>query len=182
MPNDPCPSTEEEKNALNRDRNNKWLRKLPDIIILLLTYIAVMLALEFLDFKLYIKFLLGSSKLVLMAFGYPVSISSNVLAGDYGSVSLAKSCLGLVTIYISASNKTKALLYILVGIIILNLINILRIILLFVHLQKYGDYMLTMDSHDIYNYVIYGIIFILWVIWFEFYYSHKVKGNHIFSK
>lgn len=41
LPNDPCPSTEEEKNALNRDRNNKWLRKLPDIIADKSSFIAV---------------------------------------------------------------------------------------------------------------------------------------------
>lgn len=32
MPDDPCPSTEEEKNLLNRDRNRKWLEKLPAIM------------------------------------------------------------------------------------------------------------------------------------------------------
>lgn len=41
IPNDPCPSTEEEKNALNRDRNKKWLEKLPAIMSGRSSFIAV---------------------------------------------------------------------------------------------------------------------------------------------
>lgn len=40
-PDDPCPNTEEEKNALNRDRNLKWLEKLPDIMADKPSFIAV---------------------------------------------------------------------------------------------------------------------------------------------
>lgn len=40
-PDDPCPSTEEEKNALNRDRNTKWLEKLPSIMADKPSFIAV---------------------------------------------------------------------------------------------------------------------------------------------
>jgi uncharacterized protein YbaP (TraB family) len=40
-PNDPCPSTEEEKNALNKDRNMKWLEKLPAIMADKPSFIAV---------------------------------------------------------------------------------------------------------------------------------------------
>ena len=41
IPNDPCPSTEEEKNALNKDRNEKWLEKLPAIMADKSSFIAV---------------------------------------------------------------------------------------------------------------------------------------------
>ncbi|MDD4776723.1 MAG: TraB/GumN family protein [Fermentimonas sp.] len=41
LPNDPCPSTEEEKNAINRDRNGKWLQKLPAIMADKSSFIAV---------------------------------------------------------------------------------------------------------------------------------------------
>lgn len=39
--NDPCPSTEEEKNRLNKDRNEKWLKKLPQIMAEKPSFIAV---------------------------------------------------------------------------------------------------------------------------------------------
>lgn len=41
MPDDPCPSTEEEKNILNADRNRKWLDKLPSIMEERSSFIAV---------------------------------------------------------------------------------------------------------------------------------------------
>lgn len=41
IPNDPCPSTEEEKNVLNGDRNRKWLEELPSIMGEKSSFIAV---------------------------------------------------------------------------------------------------------------------------------------------
>jgi hypothetical protein len=41
MPDDPCPSTEDEKNALNGDRNRKWLGELPAIMTEKSSFIAV---------------------------------------------------------------------------------------------------------------------------------------------
>ena len=41
VPNDPCPSTEEEKNALNKDRNEKWLAQLPAIMEESASFVAV---------------------------------------------------------------------------------------------------------------------------------------------
>ena len=41
IPDDPCPSTEEEKNALNGDRNTKWLAKLPSLMEERSSFIAI---------------------------------------------------------------------------------------------------------------------------------------------
>jgi len=40
-PDDPCPSTEEEKDALNKDRNARWLEQLPAIMAEKSSFIAV---------------------------------------------------------------------------------------------------------------------------------------------
>jgi hypothetical protein len=40
-PDDPCPTTEEEKDALNSDRNSKWLEQLPAIMAERSSFIAV---------------------------------------------------------------------------------------------------------------------------------------------
>lgn len=40
-PDDPCPSTAEEKNALNRERNKQWLKKLPALMEERSSFIAV---------------------------------------------------------------------------------------------------------------------------------------------
>lgn len=41
IPNDPCPSTQEEKDVLNKNRNMKWLEKLPAIMQQKSSFIAV---------------------------------------------------------------------------------------------------------------------------------------------
>lgn len=41
IPNDPCPSTDEENEAINGDRNRKWLEKLPAIMEEKSSFIAV---------------------------------------------------------------------------------------------------------------------------------------------
>lgn len=40
-PDDPCPASDEERNALNKDRNEKWLEKLPSIMEDKPSFIAV---------------------------------------------------------------------------------------------------------------------------------------------
>lgn len=41
LPNDPCPSTQEEKDVMNKDRNERWLKALPDIMREKSSFIAV---------------------------------------------------------------------------------------------------------------------------------------------
>lgn len=41
LPDDPCPSTQEEKDVLNKDRNEKWLAALPEIMRQKSSFIAV---------------------------------------------------------------------------------------------------------------------------------------------
>lgn len=41
IPNDPCPSTEEEKEAINKNRNDEWVEKLPAIMTEKSSFIAV---------------------------------------------------------------------------------------------------------------------------------------------
>jgi len=41
LPNDPCPSTQEEKDVMNKNRNQKWLEKLPEIMSGKSSFIAV---------------------------------------------------------------------------------------------------------------------------------------------
>ena len=41
MADDPCPSTQEEKDVLNKDRNVKWLEKLPAMMSEKSSFIAV---------------------------------------------------------------------------------------------------------------------------------------------
>ena len=127
------------------------------------------------DYQLWISFLFTSSKEILGLFGYSATVEPFYLMGDNGSIFMLKSCLGYHTMLlfgifvILTGNTTNKIrwMYIISGFLFLNFVNIIRFVLLFIHIQKHGDYMLAMDVHDMYNYIIYGIVFIMWVIWFE---------------
>ncbi len=149
-------------------------RKLLDIIIIFYGYSIITFALGFFKFRLYIGLLLKSSQGILGLLGYDAVVEPYLLIGNNGSISVYRTCLGFMTmflfaalVYITDNERKRGWRYIILGLLILNLLNILRIVLLFVHIQKHGDYILTMDVHDIYNYIFYFIVFVLWVIWFE---------------
>ncbi|HEC44120.1 MAG TPA: hypothetical protein ENI20_14955 [Bacteroides sp.] len=152
-------------------------KKLPAIIIIIFIYALMSkFFLGIFQYTSWINFLFHSSAGILKLFNYPVYVESHNLIGENGSIYMAKSCLGLNTmmlfaaiVIITAKNTRIKWLYIVFGVIFLNIVNIIRFVLLFIHIQKHGDYVLSMDVHDMYNYVIYGIVFILWIFWFEKY-------------
>lgn len=124
----------------------------------------------------WVNFLFHSSAGIIRLLGYSVSVDSHMLIGPNGSIYMEKPCLGLNTmllfaaiVYITGRNDRTRWYYILFGLIFLNLVNIIRFVLLFMHIQKHGDYVLAMDLHDMYKYITYAIVFILWVFWFEKY-------------
>lgn len=127
------------------------------------------------DYHIWINILFTSSKIILGLFGYSATVEPFYLHGDNGSIFMLKSCLGYQTMFLFAvfilltgntSNRIRWI-YILSGFLFLNIVNIVRFVLLFIHVQKHGDYVLTMNLHDMYNYIIYAIVFVLWIIWFE---------------
>ncbi len=152
-------------------------KKLPAIIIIIFIYALMSkFFLGIFQYTPWINFLFHSSAGILKMLNYSVYVESHFLIGENGSIYMAKACLGLNTmmlfaaiVFITAKNTRIKWLYIVFGVIFLNIVNIFRFVLLFIHIQKYGDYVLSMDLHDMYNYVIYGIVFILWIFWFERY-------------
>jgi exosortase/archaeosortase family protein len=165
-------------------------RKLPDIIKIIYVYIIVLFSLGYFDFSLLIDFILGSSQRIVGLLGYYAVVKDTLLIGDNGSISMYRTCLGIMTmflfaalVYLTGSKNKRGWGFIIIGLFILNLANIARIVLVFIHLQKHGDYLLAMDIHDLYNYATYFIVFILWVIWFEKYMDRKtIKSIRSFHK
>ena len=149
--------------------------KLPHLFAVLLIFVLLSnLFLGSFKYTIWIQFLFHMSAGVLQILEYAVSVESQLLVGEYGNVFLAKSCLGLNTmllfasiVYFTGKDGWHKWLYILGGIVLLNLLNIARFVLIFIHIQKNQGYVTELNTHDIYNSIIYGIIFILWIIWFE---------------
>jgi exosortase/archaeosortase family protein len=151
--------------------------KLPEIftIMFLFTLLSNFL-LGFFQYSAWINLMFNISAWILNILNYPAWVESHLLIGENGSIHMAKGCLGFNTmllfasiVYITSKNNRRKLLFILGGLILLNISNIIRFVLLFIHIQNHGGYVLKMDLHAMYNYIIYGIVFILWIIWFEKY-------------
>ena len=128
------------------------------------------------DFSLWISFLFNSTSYILLLFGVPSKVDGNYLLGMYADLFMAKQCLGLRTILVFASfiiltgiKLKPRLYYIIAGTVFINLVNILRFVFLFMHIQKYGKYMLHIDVHDLFDYIVYTLIFLLWILWLEKY-------------
>jgi exosortase/archaeosortase family protein len=151
--------------------------KLPAFFAVIFIYAVVSnFLLGYFQYRAWISFLFHSSAGILKLIGYTVSVDSHNLIGPNGFIYMAKPCLGISTmllfaaiVYITGRNDRSRWYYILFGLIFLNLVNIIRFVLLFIHIQKHGDYILAMDLHDMFTYVTYAIVFILWVFWFEKY-------------
>jgi exosortase/archaeosortase family protein len=150
-------------------------RKSPSIVVVSYVYLFLgYFILGCFDFTPWVNFLFNSSHEVLSWFNIESIVGSHVLTGEKGSLSMLKSCLGLNTmllfaslVFITGENSLTSWIYIVSGLVILNIANIIRLVLLFMHIQKHGTYVGLVDYHDLYDYLIYGIVFTLWVIWFE---------------
>jgi exosortase/archaeosortase family protein len=173
-----------KKSSLTNNTNvsgirNMLERKLLDIIVLIFVYTILLFSLGYFDFSLMIEVILKSSSVILGIFGYHTSIESNVLTGIHGSISVYRTCLGIMMmflfaslVYLTGNDRKRSWRYILFGLAVLFASNILRIVLLFVYIQHFGTE-LALDVHDLFNYITYAIVFILWVIWFERYMDLK---------
>ena len=163
-------------NSLSRFKINSALlkRKLFDLIILGYLYILVPLAFYYFNFYLWMDFMLISAQKILALFGTPSSFIPLYLIGDNGAIVMEKDCLGIKTlslfafiVYLTGGKIKTRLIYIAGGILLLNFVNILRLVFLFTRIQKYGMDIDVDKIHDIYTYILYFIVFILWVVWFE---------------
>lgn len=162
-------------------------KKLPDLFVII--YLSAFMSnylLGWYDYLPWIDFLFTSSQKLLALLGYEAHVHLHFLIGDNGSIYMEKGCLGVGTmmlfaamVYLTSEGNISRWIYILFGLVILNFVNILRFVFLFIHLQKNQGYALTLEVHDLYNLILYGVVFGLWVIWFEFFTFRKMESKKI---
>jgi len=93
----------------------------------------------------------------------------------------AISVMILFTAFIIAFSSTfkKTFLFILAGIVILHILNVIRVALLCLGFYYYPDYKELL--HDIiFPLFIYGVVFLLWIVWIKKFSIHakpKTAGN-----
>lgn len=117
------------------------------------------------------------SALVLKLFSYSPEVFGQIIKGDGANIYIAASCLGkdLMMVYaaIILLVRSKAIhktLFIPIGIGIIILLNIFRVVLLYIYLSKTGNiYMWSIDVHDLLNYPVYIAIVVLWYLYIRKY-------------
>lgn len=135
-------------------------------------------------------FVAEQSHFVLDAFGYDVTLaphlsdpSVKVLIESKTIVRIVEGCnavsvMILFVAFVLAFSKgwVKTIGFILIGLLIIHLLNILRIALLTVGIIKYPEY--THVLHGvIFPLVIYGVVFLLWIFWVTKIASDVRKSN-----
>lgn len=148
------------------------------IELLILGFTALLLRsfiISFFAFKPYVNFLLVATQKIIMPFGFEGYIENDMLIGGSGSLIVSKHCLGFLTMFVffsgvyltRSSNLKISWAYIGAGLVFLLFLNIIRLVLLFIVVQRENGLEIALDHHDIYNAVIYAFVFILWVVWIE---------------
>lgn len=136
------------------------------------------------------KGVLALSKAFLALLGYTTYLSGRYIYTSEAAIFFSDSCAGIELMLIYASfiailnGKYKAW-FIMGGIFIIFIMNVLRISLIMIYLiQHKGHYHLPFDIHDLYTYSVYLVTFILWAIWIHFFnttekvsQSRKYKGE-----
>ena len=135
-------------------------------------------------------FVAEQSRFVLDAFGYNVTLaphlndpSVKVLIDSKTIVRIVEGCnamsvMILFVAFVLAFSKgwVKTIGFILIGLLIIHVLNILRIALLTAGIMKYPEY--THILHGvIFPLVIYGVVFLLWIFWVTKIASDVRKSN-----
>ncbi len=128
------------------------------------------------DYRAWINIVFTISHNILRIIGYESVVEPFQLHGANGSIFMAKGCLGIMTTYLfvafiilTGENRSGIIKYSVIGVIIINLANILRFVFLFIHLQNHGAYLWKIEVHDLFNIVIYALVLFLWIIWIDKY-------------
>jgi len=131
-------------------------------------------------FEPWVGMILRTSSALLAWLGYVNRISGNALLGHYVTIYMNSPCLGILLIliysafiYMTGESMKRRVAYIAAGIAVINLINVFRVCYIFIHVTVHrGKYLLGVDIHDLFNFVVYAAVFVLWVVWIEWYSDH----------
>lgn len=115
---------------------------------------------------------------ILDAVGYAPVLYENIkregvflIIKETYAVNIVEGCnsISVIILFISfiiafAEGFKKTLLFLLVGMVLIYIVNLIRIVLLVIALYKFPEYQEILHS-VIFPAVIYGMVFILWIVW-----------------
>lgn len=172
-------SAEELRSGISRlgikyQPSNRQIREM--VILLFFFFVLREFMIPYFQYKPYVTFLLSITEHISSWFGHSGYIEGDGLIGKYGTLGLSKHCLGFMAFYLFASfifltrdnlpNRLTSL-YILGGLVILSILNIIRLVAIFIIVQGINGTERASLHHEIYNVAIYMAIFALWILWYE---------------
>ena len=152
-------------------------QKILEIIVFLFFFLVLReFLIPFFKYRPYVNLLLLITESISSLFGYSGYIEGDQLTGDFGTLGLAKHCLGFMSMYLFASlvfltrealSKKVTLIFIISGLLVISILNIIRLTAVFIVVQGENGTERASLHHEIYNVVIYIFIFAMWIIWYE---------------
>jgi len=127
--------------------------------------------------------LLNSSKLLLQAIGYDVYLKDGytIKMINGRGVKIVYSCLGygIISFWIAFvfANKTslkKMLQWMTGGVLVIFLLNVFRICLMLISVNKHWSSLFNLDNHTWFNIVLYGVLFFMIYLFDR---SEKIQVN-----
>jgi exosortase/archaeosortase family protein len=157
------------------------------IFALTVSFFVYIIYLNFIPIHLYMNAIAFVADKLLSILGFNAILDGYCILGKYGNVCVLESCLGFKTmfvfalgIYFTGVKLYPKLLFISFGLIMFNFFNIIRILLVFIHLQIYKNYPLAEKAHDLLKYPLHLTVLIIWIVWLMkfsdiWYYTKKLE-------
>ena len=160
-------------------------RKANEFFLILLIFLVLRsIVIPFFSFPLYVNALLEITQKTSLLFGYAGYIEGDQLIGENAALALAKHCLGFLTMYIFACliyiTRRRIIItgiYIISGIVLLLISNIIRLVAVFIIAQGENGFERATRHHELYNVLVYIFVFVLWILWFEIFQKKKMKSD-----
>lgn len=157
--------------------NKYYKRFIYTLSILVVAYYLIVILMFndyiFLNGSLLIKTVLNSSKSILHYFGFQTWVGNRLLYNEKAALYMDDACIGINLMFVFAAfilllpgKAANKLWFIPMGLIIIVLLNILRIVFIFISMYKAnGHYILPLDIHDVFTYPVLIFTLLLWNWW-----------------
>lgn len=157
--------------------DNFYKKSILKLLILIATYYLVIIIFFnkyfYVNGSLLVDFILNSSKMIIKTMNIDVWLLNRLIYNDKTAIFMEDSCIGVNLMFIFASfiilmpgKRWHRIIFISIGIFLIILINIIRIVLIFVMLYKANNvYNFPIDWHDVFTYPVLLFTLLMWNLW-----------------
>jgi exosortase/archaeosortase family protein len=120
---------------------------------------------------------------IINLFGYESYVLDRRIIANTHFILVGRGCVGLQVLHVFAiviilmgGRVLPKLIYIVAGLILINFLNVIRVIVLFIYMGKHlRIYDGTINAHTFYNNVVYVFVVLLWLFYMLYYHPKVIK-------